>query len=317
MAQTITRDGFEFKINPATGYPMGRPPKDPAKLAVYNKIKVEAMAASMGGAVPEELSHYVDDPNETDEEVISKIGQRFEMLNKIARGACEGAVRSLIVSGAGGVGKTHTIEQIVEHYIEEENIQAELVSGVISPIHLYMLLYRNRTKNCVVVLDDADNIFWNEDALSILKAALDSSPKRKISWLSQSAALNENDVPQTFYYEGSMIFITNINFQAIVDGGKGKLAPHLQALMTRALYLDLKLHTARDVGLWIDYIITTNNILVQDGLTPNQQEEVLEFIAENRHRLRNLSIRTALKLAYFVKMSPDNWRSMAETVELK
>lgn len=317
MPNVITVDGI--KVNKDTGKPMGRPPKDPAKLATYNDLRAKAVLAEASGVSPDlgEHSAFSDDPNVTNEEIIEQISDRFNILQKIARGACEGSVRSVIISGRGGTGKTHTLEQILEFYQEEENVQVEMIKGIISPINLYMTLFRNRTKNCVVVLDDADNIFWNEDGLSILKVALDSSFKRKISWMSQSAALKESGTPESFYFEGSMIFITNINFQNVVDSGKGKLVPHLEALMTRALYLDLKLHSPRDVGLWIDYMVSKHHILVQDGLTKDQQEDVLDFIAENRDKLRNLSIRTALKLSYLVKMNPDGWRKDAATLELK
>lgn len=312
---------YGIKISDKTGMPIGRPPKDPVKRAAWQKIRDSA--AAMVGTVYDGPGSLVDlpvakeDPKLTDEEIIEMISQRFDILNKIAAGACEGSVRSLIVSGAGGVGKTHTIEQKVEHYVDEGDIQAEVVKGVLTPINLYMLLYRNRHKNSVTILDDADAIFWNEDALGILKAALDSSKKRKISWLSESSALKNNDVPQTFDYHGSIIFITNIDFQSVVDGGKGKLVPHLQALMTRAIYLDLKLHTPREVGLWIDYMVQKHGILIQDGLSEDQQEDVLNFIADNRTKLRNLSIRTALKLSFMVKTSSQNWRKMAETLEFK
>jgi hypothetical protein len=255
--------------------------------------------------------------HESDKEVISRIADRFDMLHTIARGACTGTSRAVIVSGAGGVGKTYTIEKILEYYRETKNIQSEIVHGVLTPVNLYMLLYRNRTQNCVVLLDDADTIFWDENALSILKAALDSSPVRTISYMSESKALKSNDVPTTFQYEGAMIFITNLDFQGIVDAGKGKTNAHFQALMTRALYLDLKLHSARDLTLWINHMVTKNHILVQAGLTQDQEKEVLGYMNENRDRLRNLSLRTALKIASFVKMNPQNWRKMAMTIEMR
>lgn len=315
--------------------PRGRVPVDAEKLKHY--IQNVAVMNSVNYDVAEKFVHSrskdvqtakkanpdvfsmpaVPESNETDEEVIDRIAQRFDMLHTIARGACTGSVRSLVVSGAGGVGKTHAIEAILEYYRETKNIQSEVVRGVLSAVNLYKLLHRNRTQNCVTVLDDADAIFWNEDALSVLKAALDSSLTRKISWMSESQALKQDDVPTTFLYEGSMIFITNIDFQAYVDRGVGKLAPHLQALLTRAMYLDLKLHTERDLMLWIETVVTKNHILVQDGLKHEQEKAVLAFMKENKGNLRNLSIRTALKLASFVKMNPNKWQQMAHTIECK
>lgn len=327
MAHTVEIQGI--KVNKDTGKPLGRPPKDPVKLAVYQELqKKAAVNAPVAGTkgkkgamldVPalDDLPVSQDDPTLTDEEVIELTAERFNFMNKITAAACEGSVRSVIISGAGGVGKTYTVEEIVTRYYEDEGIHYETVKGIISPISLYMLLYRCRTKNSVIILDDADNIFWNEDGLSLLKVALDSSSKRKVSWRSQSAALKDDGIPQDFYFEGSMIFITNLDFQAIVDSGKGKLVPHMQALMTRTLYLDLKLHTPREVGLWIDYMVETHGILLGEGLSKEQQSDVLEYIADNRNGLRNLSLRTALKLAALVKMDPENWRTAAKVLELR
>jgi hypothetical protein len=322
--------GKEMKL------PRGRVPSDAMKLktyiqnvAVLNGVSYAAAEKFVNKRSPTAQQAIAQNPDlhetapvepeipETDAEILSRVGERFNMLNTITRGCCTGAVRSTIVSGVGGVGKTHAIEQILDHYRETQNIQSEVVRGVLSAVNLYKLLYRNRTKHCITVLDDADGIFWDEDALSILKVALDSSLTRKISWMSESQALKNDDVPNTFEYAGSMIFITNIDFQTYVDNGKGKLAPHLQALLTRTMYLDLKLHTDRDLMLWIDHVITKNHVLVKDGLKHEQEKEVLDFMKANRTDLRNLSIRTALKLAMLVKMNPAKWQTMARTVECK
>lgn len=286
--------------------PRGRPPVDPAKRAAY---EAKLNAATAVTVVP---TVY-----ETDEQVVDRISDRFDILEKITGGAAVGAIRSVIISGAGGVGKTYTVERKLADAKEHKGIQVEVVRGVLTPINLYMLLYRNRAKNAVTVLDDADGIFFNEDALTILKAALDTSAVRNVSWMSQSAALAAEDIPPTFQYEGSMIFVTNLNFQAIIENGKSKITPHIQALLTRTLYLDLKLHSARELTLWIDHSVRKNHILVQDGLTYEQEAAVLDYMKENRDKLRSLSIRTALQLASFVKMDPDKWRATANVLMLK
>lgn len=320
MAKSIIKYGL--KCNPVTGKPLGRKPVDPVKLENWYKCQEEAakMVPTVNqdetfpdGLIPDE------DPELTDEDVLNRTAQHFALLQKVVRGVCEGAVRAVIISGAGGVGKTVTVEKILDQYQEEEGVLVETVKSVISPIELYMFLYRNRESNHVVLLDDADNIFWNEDGLSILKAALDSSPKRKIAYMKQSPALADAGIPNSFYFEGSMIFISNIDFQRTVDAGRGKVAPHLQALMTRSLYVDLKLHTPREVGLWVDYMVDKHGILLGEGLTKQQQDAVLEFIQKNRHRLRNLSIRTALKIAYHVKTSEseEEWQTAAELTECR
>lgn len=291
--------------------PKGRKPKNPTKLAAY-MAQVAAWEASV--LAPPII--HADNPNETEEDIVLRISDMFDVFHKYAKGAVNGNVRSLVVSGAGGVGKSYMIENTLEYAKENNGIKYELVKGVLSPVNLYKLLFRNRDNKSIIVLDDADSIFADEQALSLLKNALDSSVSRKICWLAESKALSEHSIPNWFMYEGSMIFITNRDFDAEVDGG-GRYAPHMQALMTRALYLDLKLHTARDLSAWIRYIVSKNHILVQDGLSYAQEQEVLDFISENKNKLRHLSIRTALKLSSMVKTDGEAWKNSAKIFEMR
>lgn len=306
----------------------GRPPKDPTKLAAYLALKAQEQTAhSVKSGKAESIIDlnksivYVDDPNETEEDTILRIAERFDIMEKCTHGATDGVIRSLIVSGAGGVGKTYTVERILDYAREEKGVKSEVVHGVVTPVNLYKLLYRNRHANNVVVLDDADSIFDEDSALSVLKAALDSTPKRKISWLAEGKSLKgktgEGDTPTDFIYEGTMIFITNLDFQKLVDMGKSRNVAHMQALMTRALYLDLRLHSTRDLTAWVKHIVGKAHILVQDGLSYEQEKEILDFIGENAANLRNLSIRTALKMGAFVKMVGADWKIMAKHTEFR
>jgi hypothetical protein len=46
-------------------------------------------------------------------------------------------------------------------------------------------------------------------------------------------------------------------------------------------------------------------------------EEILEFIEVNKKRLRELSLRTVLKVADLAKAFPDKWEAMAENTVMK
>ena len=41
--------------------------------------------------------------------------------------------------------------------------------------------------------------------------------------------------------------------------------------------------------------------------------EILDFMEENKNRLREMSLRMALKIGDLRKMSKDNWKRLAET----
>lgn len=249
-------------------------------------------------------------------EMLADLKKRFEFLGILTKGAINRNIRAVTVTGAPGVGKTYTVEQILEHYKNTQNIRYEVVKGALSAVNLYKTAYRNRKAGNVIVLDDADSIFNDEDALNILKVLCDSSAVRRVSWLKESHALREDDVPQEFEFNGAMIFISNLDFQKFVDEGKNKYAQHFEAIMSRSLYLDLRLHSRDELGVWIEHVATTGNMFRREGLTDAQGTAVLSFIRANRNRLRELSLRTLLKAAQLVKVH-NEWERMAEVLLLK
>jgi hypothetical protein len=255
-------------------------------------------------------------PARTDKQILADLTQRFEILSDLTVGTTTKNIRAITVTGAPGVGKTYTVEKILEHAKESRNIQYEIVKGAVSAVNLYKLGYRNRKAGSVIVLDDADSIFNDEDALNILKVLCDSSETRKVSWMKESQALIAEDIPQTYEFNGAMIFISNLDFQTFVDEGKSKYAQHFEAIMSRSLYLDLRLHSRDELGVWIEHVATSGHIFRREGLTDMQGNAVLSFLRENRNELRELSLRTLIKAAQLVKTNKQ-WEKMATVLLLK
>ena len=255
-------------------------------------------------------------PVRTDKEILTDLKERFNILSILTQGAVAQNVRAVTVTGAPGVGKTFTVEQILAHAKNSKGIKFEVVKGSISAINLYMLAHRMREPGSVIVLDDADSIFGDEDALNILKVLCDSSTTRTVSYMKEAHQLKENDIPQSFDFNGSMIFISNLDFQRYVDEGKNRFAQHFEALMSRSLYLDLRLHSRQELGVWIEHVATSGHIFRREGLTEAQGKKVLSFLREYRENLRELSLRTLLKTSQLVKTN-DNWESMAKILLTK
>lgn len=97
--------------------------------------------------------------------------------------ACRGTLRSLLIYGGPGTGKTYTIMQTVEKLGLAKGKDYVKLSGKASPIEIYKTLFMYRDGG-LVIFDDLDSMWGNEDATNILKAALDTSPVREISWAS-------------------------------------------------------------------------------------------------------------------------------------
>ena len=253
---------------------------------------------------------------ESDAEIVNRINKRFGILDKLTMGARRGDIRSLFVTGAPGVGKTFGVEKTLAEagMIEQfagEGRKYEIVSGAMTAIGLYMTLYKHKDANSVLVLDDCDMVFTDEAALNLLKAALDTSKIRKIYWNVDSKSLRKMDIPNDFEFEGSVIFISNINFRKVRDG---KMRSHLSALMSRSHFLDLTVHTFREKLLRIEDLVANKGMLAQFNLKARTEKAIMEFLRSNAEAFNELSLRSIIKLAGLAKTCDEvteDWEEIA------
>ena len=255
---------------------------------------------------------------ETDEETIERLRERFEMLEDMTRATKKGDVRAMIVSGPPGVGKSYGVETVLGKHeliatLGNKQPKYEVVKGAMSAIGLYCKLYKHADRDNVLVFDDCDSVFSDELSLNILKAALDSKKTRRICWNTDSFKLRNEGVPDMFEFKGSAIFITNIKFDNVKSR---KLRDHLSALESRCHYIDLTIDTDREKMLRIKQI-TFDGMLDEYQLADGVVEEIVEFCESNKKRLRELSLRTVLKVADLAKAFPTKWEAMAENTVMK
>jgi hypothetical protein len=256
--------------------------------------------------------------DESDEQIMSRIGKRFKILDDMTRAAKEGDVRAMIVSGPPGVGKSYGVEQQLEKDAAFDDIAGynrkhEVVKGAMSAIGLYAKLFKYSDPRNVVVFDDCDSVLLDDLSLNILKAALDTSKKRYISWNTDSRLLRSEGIPDRFEFKGSAIFITNIKFENVRSK---KLKDHLEALESRCHYVDLTIDGEREKMLRIRQIIR-EGMLDDYNMPQERKDDIVEFIDENKARLRELSLRTVLKIADLAKSFPTDWRDYASTTVMK
>ena len=254
----------------------------------------------------------IEQREESDEEIIERIRERFDMLKDMTKAVKKGDVRAMIVSGPPGVGKSHGVEEVLDRYKTMEHLGAakkyEIVKGAMSPIGLYVKLFNYSDKDNVIVFDDCDAVFDEPLALNILKAALDSKKKRTIHWNTDSFKLRNEGVPDSFEFKGSAIFITNLKFDQVKSK---KLKSHLEALESRCHYMDLTIDSERDKMLRIKQVIR-DGMLDAYTLSDEVKEDIIDFVDINKKRLRELSLRTVLKVADLAVAFPTKWEAMAE-----
>lgn len=250
--------------------------------------------------------------NETDAEIEARLAERFDILSELTDAAIKGHSRALVVSGPAGLGKSFTVEQALEAW-DPDACNHTIVKGYVRPTGLYRLLYQHRMANQVIVFDDADAIFFDDVSLNLLKAVCDTTERRVVSYMSEKILVDEDEavtIPKTFEFKGTIIFITNLDFDAMIEKGH-KAAPHMQALVSRSHYIDLAMKTRRDYMVRIKQVVK-QGLLSNQGLNKEQQDDVLAFLDKNADRLRELSLRMAIKVGAIRKLNKPNWMAMAK-----
>lgn len=254
------------------------------------------------------VSYAPDNTRETEEQIDRRIAERFEILEVLTEACMCGNSRALIVSGPAGLGKSFTVEKALAEWDPNE-LNHTIIKGYVRATGLVKLLYQYREPGQVIVFDDADSIFGDDLSLNLLKAVCDTTERRRVSWLSERSLIDDESadiVPRHFDFEGTIIFISNIDFDNLIDRGH-KLAPHLQALVSRSHYIDLAMKTRRD------YLVRIRQVVKQGllgNLTEEQRKDVVDFIEKNHDNLRELSLRIAIKIGALRATNKD-WERIA------
>jgi hypothetical protein len=256
----------------------------------------------------------------SDDEIRQEIDETFEILRDMTTAIAAGVVKGLVVSGPAGVGKSHTVEQTLR---EELDVMAkmrgqvsmfECFHGAMSASVLYEKLWKFKDPCNVLVFDDCDGVLYDEDALNILKAALDSKAVRQIHWNTNSYILDRKDIPNSFEYRGSIVFITNVDFTQVRSP---RIQNHLEAIVSRCHYMNLGIRTVREKMIHIRNVVDKTDMLKGHGFGPEETNEIMDYVISNADRLREVSLRSCLKVAGLRRAMPDRWRRFADKNVLK
>jgi hypothetical protein len=282
----------------------------------YRVLSLETTGADKGTVKTLEQMSVEKNLTETDDEIMTRLAERFEILEDMTRAVKKGDVRAMIVTGPPGVGKSFGVEKVLAKHdvfadiADDQKLKKyEVVKGAMSAIGLYSKLYEFSDKKSILVFDDCDSVLLDDLSLNILKAALDSSKKRMIHWNTDSRLLRSEGVPNSFEFKGGAIFITNIKFDHVKSK---KLKDHLEALESRCHYLDLTIDTEREKLLRIRQVVRDCGMLDDYDLEDDAKAEVVDFINVNSKRMRELSLRMVLKIADLRASMPRNWQRVAE-----
>lgn len=135
----------------------------------------------------------------------------FEDLKKYVDMVIANEQPSLVITGSPGVGKTFLVTKELESKGLVKDKDWVHIKGRSTAAGLYIALYENKDK--ILLIDDCDSVFKNDDAVSILKSALDSYDVREISWLVGKPLVSPSTgqkLPTKFIFNGGAIFISNL-----------------------------------------------------------------------------------------------------------
>ena len=214
------------------------------------------------------------------------INQRFGFLEKFTNMVLDGETVSAIVTGEGGLGKSHTIMGALEKRGWQEGTQYVVVKGYATPKALYGTLWEHRDKT--IIFDDCDSVLKDAVSLNLLKGALDSYDKRTISWLQKGFI--DDKLPNSFEFQGNIIFISNMSSDKLD-----------QAVKSRSMTIDLSM-TLKDKIERMNYILPS----VMPSYPMDMKQTALDFMAQHADIAKEFNMRTLQKIIKITHAYGDN-----------
>jgi hypothetical protein len=267
-----------------------------------NKVYLEKKFAKLGNVV-DNMKQSVEKIDEFG------INKRFDFVTKMVDMVSSKTIASAIITGQGGLGKSHTVIKSLKDkgftdvtdlasFEEGAHIRSSksfrIIKGFSTAKGLYRTLFEGN--NMTLVFDDCDSVLKDPVALNILKGALDSYSDRYISWNSD---MRDDDLPRSFKFEGTIIFISNMELDRID-----------QAIRSRAMCVDLSMTQAQKIER-MEVIAESPEFLPEyDTYT---KKLAIGFIRDIQDKVSNLSLRSLIAT---VKIAGNGgeWKDLAKYV---
>lgn len=290
--------------------------KSSSKDYVVDKIvnQISAKAQQLGVTAVEEIgAETAASPvtKSANPDIFFGINERFQIMEDFVDMVALRITPSSIVTGEGGLGKTHTVMKALRKAglrdISEMDIGDGLdleasrktyivVKGFSTAKGLFRTLYENRNK--IVVFDDCDSVMKDPVAANLLKGALDSYDKRTITWNAESFG-GDDDLPRSFEFTGGVIFISNMPMYKIP-----------QALISRSLPADVSM-TRPEIIERMAAIVAEGDFLADFEMS--HKTDALAFIAKhaNNPAVKSLNLRTLILATKARATKPAHWERLS------
>jgi len=275
----------------------------------YNASGIEVARSKSKYYLKQKIDGYVDDQVVDNKAIDFPINQRFEFVGKIVNMIANRITPSVVITGEGGLGKTHTVIESLERAglrnvtdliadvdigtVTTDETMFVVVKGYSTAKGLFKLLFEHR--NATIVFDDCDSILKDPDALNLLKGALDSYDKRYITW---NTSFSDDNLPSMFQFTGGVIFVSNLTQDKIN-----------QAIRSRSMCIDLSMTVDQKIDR-MDYIVNRDNFL--PNVPSVMKFEAFEFLKTNRNEAREINLRTLINVAKIRQAGDKDWEQLAK-----
>jgi hypothetical protein len=220
----------------------------------------------------------------------------------------ESVLKTVLVCGSAGIGKTYTVNKILQARSEDNAnpILYRPVSGKVSVRAFWDHLKENSTYESVLFFDDADFVLTDPHCLGMLKEASDLKTQRVVNY-------------RVYRPEGSNT-VSHITFDAklvIATNIKVKSTPHLDAVRDRFDVYDLEVTFLERLAKIQEIALNPQGSPLKN-ISLEGNKELLKFLIANQDNLGELlSLRTFVRLQNMYVSWPDRWQKHAEARLLK
>jgi len=233
---------------------------------------------------------------------------------------------SLVVTGAGGTGKSFTVKERIKASGLAKGREYNIQKGATSVFGLYQSFFLNRNEK-LLVFDDCDDVFKDITSQNLLKAALDSDEPRELSWSSRNtipidqgldaSVINNIEMgieqsimsggdeegktaklPSTFRFKGRVIFISNLAFDKIP-----------QPVVSRSLLIDVTL-TDNEM---LERMKSVTSVIAKDtGVSEIEASNVLDRLISlaDEGKISKPTMRTLPAAINIMKSGMPRWESL-------
>ena len=253
--------------------------------------------------------------------IVDDVCKRFNTVYAISKIFVTGdsAQKGIIISGDAGTGKSHYVQKAFIDTNTTESVDYNK-SRSFTAAAFYVKLYLNRNAGDVVVFDDCNLAGLTggdfKAVTDMIKGATEMTKgERIIGWerATRNPLMQEHDVPASFDFQGSIVWITNYSFEQLTK----KFGPHWEAIHSRFIQVPIYLNDQEKL-MYTLYLVEEIDMLGKNcqtkegGYSKEIIDTTCQYLRNNFKNMPNVTPRMAAKLADTIEQFPETWEMLIE-----